>query len=92
MHQILAKGMRESWFGTVASGPCTWGLSTDGNETSLGTNGLPIFQLGHTTSSGSGLANLVDMTMSDEDVLVTHAGGVTDPHGRAIAYCCHLIA
>lgn len=29
----------------VANGLCTLSLSTDGNDTSRGTNGLPIFQL-----------------------------------------------
>lgn len=118
----------------VANGPCTLTLSTDGNETSLGTNGLPIFQLRQTTPSqqdvvftsdyaqvvagskkvtliataggstfkrlvagiqvldtpvapaGSWFANLVDMTMNDEDSLSLNAGGVTDPSGRSIVY------
>lgn len=49
--KTLASAVAVQNVACVANGSCTLSLSTDGNETSLGTNGLPIFQLQQITPS-----------------------------------------
>jgi hypothetical protein len=65
----------------VANGPCTLTLSTDGNETSLGTNGRPIFQLRQTTPSQQDVVFTSDYAQvvagSKKVTLIATAGGST---------------
>ena len=65
----------------VANGSCTLTISTDGNETSLGTNGLPIFQLNQTTPSQKDVIFTSDYAQvvagSKKVTLIATAGGIT---------------